>query len=199
MLMNSDQPKPNYDFITSVGKPPKRSFLTGNSKKQRIIIFLGGITILIIVTLIIGSVIGAANSKAGNNLIDLAAYQNELSRVIGIGATKSREAGLKNKAITAKYVLNSDYQLSARMIKARKIKIPKDFATRYSSTVTDKLLEDAEKANDFDAQYQAIYTEKLTNYKAKLAEIYPTLSPAEQVIIKQQNTDAKILLGESIE
>lgn len=197
--MNSDQPKPNYDFITSVGKPPKRSFLTGNSKKQRIIIFLGGITILIIVTLIIGSVIGAANSKAGNNLIDLAAYQNELSRVIGIGATKSREAGLKNKAITAKYVLNSDYQLSARMIKARKIKIPKDFATRYSSTVTDKLLEDAEKANDFDAQYQAIYTEKLTNYKAKLAEIYPTLSPAEQVIIKQQNTDAKILLGESIE
>lgn len=197
--MDPEKTQPNYDFIMNSGKTKKRFSFSGESKKQRIIVLLGGIVAVIVIMIIASSLLGASSKKSNENIVDLVSYQAELKRVIGLGTDRSRDVSLKNKAITAKFVLDSDNRISLNMMNARGIKAPKNLATRYSGTATDTLLDNAYKTNDFDAQYEAVYKEKLTNYKTKLADIYPTLNSKEQAIIKLQNQNAKILLGEPIE
>lgn len=193
LLMDSSQP--NFDFIMN---PSKGSNHGGSisSKKQRIIIFAGGIVLVLIATIIISSLISANTGKAGKAIVDLAAYQTELKRVIGLGNDKTRDATLHNKSITASYTLESDYQQTVKMLNARKIKPGKDFATKYAGQQTDQLLDAADKSNNFDAKYEEVFKEKLTKYKAKLAEVYPLLAPNEKQAIKSQSDHVKILLGE---
>jgi len=188
--------QPNYDFIMNSSKP-KGAGLTMASKKQRILVVIGGAIGLLVATLIIGGLLGSSANKSNNQLLDLVAYQSELKRVIALGTTRARSADTLNKAITASYTLDSDYQRSVSMVKARGIAAPKDLTARYAGKSSDTALDDAEKANAFDQKYEELYKEKLTNYKAKLSEVYQSLNPGEQVIVKSQSDNAKILLGES--
>ena len=153
---------------------------------------------MLIVSIIIGSLISAATGKAGNTVVDLAAYQTELRRIVSLGNDKVRDSTLRNKSLTATYTLESDLQLTNKMLAARGIKAPKNLATRYKSVTSDQTLDAAEKSNSYDTAYQQIYTEKLTKYKAKLSEVYPQLNAKEQVLIKQQSDHAKLLLGETL-
>ena len=191
--------QPNFDFIMNPGKGSRGGGANGSTKMKRIIVFLGGVVLLIILIMIGTSVIKANAGKASKSVVDLAAYQTELKRVIALGNDKTRDSTLHNKSLTASYTLESDYQLTVKMISARGIKPPKDLASRYAGKQSDQLLETADKANTFDAKYAEIYKEKLTKYKAKLSEIYPLLAPAEQKIVKQQSDHAKLLLGEPAE
>jgi hypothetical protein len=189
----------NYEFIMNAGNQPKRPMLALDSKKQRIVVFGAGIALLVIVLMIFANALSASSRKASDSLLDLAAYQTELTRIVTLGTQKTRDANVKNKAITASITLQSDYSDTAKMVNNRRVKIPKELATRYAGGTSDQLLDAADKANNFDAVYIELYTEKLTNYKNKLAEVFPNLSPNEQAVIKKQNQNAKILLGEPLE
>jgi hypothetical protein len=188
--------QPNFDFIMNPQKN-KGSDPT-NGKKQRIMVVVGGTLLLLVITIILANVLSAASGKANNQIVDLAAYQTELKRVIGLGQEKARSSTTKNKAVTASYALESDYQQTVTMMKNRGISPPKDFAARYAGTQSDTALDAADKANAFDEKYEEIYKEKLGNYKAKLAEIYPSLTQSEQVLIKKSSDNTKILLGEPV-
>lgn len=198
MVMNPE-PQPNFDFIMNPQKGSKSGGLAGVSKKQRIMVVVGGVLLLLVLTIIISSIISANTGRASKAVTDLAAYQTELKRVIGLGNDKARDAGLHNKSLTASYTLESDYQLTVKIMTSRGLKAPKDLDTRYSGTQSDQLLEAAEKSNTFDAKYEEIYKEKLTKYKTKLAETYPLLNTKEKAIIKEQSDHAKLLLGEATE
>ncbi len=195
MLMDS-QNQPNFDFIMNP-KTQKSSGRLINSKKQRIITVAVGLLVLLIITIVAGSFIKAIGGKSNDQVLDLVAFQSELKRVIALGSDRSRSAETKNKAMTATYTLESDYQQTIKIMNSRGIKAPKDLTARYAGTQTDQALDTADKANAFDQKYEEIYTEKLTKYKAKLSEVYPSLKPAEQAIVKKQSDNAKILLGES--
>lgn len=192
--MNSDHP--NFDFIMNPGK--QGAGYGADAKKRRIITVLVGVVIILTLTLIVGKVISSTANKSNEQLMDLVAYQAELKRVIGLGVEKSRSSTTKNKAITATYTLESDYQQTAGIIRAKGIKTPKNLTARYAGGTSDQELDTADKANAFDAKYEELYKQKLTNYKVKLADIYPNLSPSEQAIIKKQNENAKLLLGEPL-
>jgi len=190
------QNQPNFDFIMNP-ETQKNSGRLINSKKQRIITVAVGLLVLLIVTIIAGSVINAVTGKSNDQVLDLVAFQSELKRVIALGSDRSRSADTKNKSLTATYTLESDYQQTIKIMNARGIKAPKDLTARYAGTQTDQELDSADKANNFDAKYEEIYTEKLTKYKAKLSEVYPSLKPTEQAIVKKQSDNAKVLLGEA--
>lgn len=191
-----DPSQQNYDFIMNPGHSPKQSLLNGASMKQRIIA-VGILIVIVIILFSVGSSFLNSSANAGNDkIIDLAAYQSQLKSVIALGADKSRDSSLKNKAITAKYALESDYQTTANIIKKRGLKLPGDFATRYNTAALVQQLEAADKANNFDAEYSTMYTEKLGNYKTKLAEIYQGVAAPDQPTIKKFNENAKLLLGE---
>jgi hypothetical protein len=193
-----DSSQPNFDFIMNPSRGSRGAGFAAGSKKQRIIIFVGGVLLLLVVTIVIGSIISANTGKASKAVVDLAAYQTELQRVISLGSDKARDSNLHNKSLTASYTLLSDYQLTIKMMSARGIKPPKDLATKYAGKQTDQLLDTADKSNTFDVKYDEIYKEKLTKYKAKLAEVYPQLNPNEKVIVKLQSDHVKILLGEPV-
>lgn len=198
MVMNPDQPQPNFDFIMNPSKGSRGSGLAMTSKKQRIITVVGGLLLLLVLTIVISSAVSASTGKASKAVVDLGAYQTELKRIIALGNDKTRDSALHNKSLTATYTLESDYQLTVKMMNARGIKPPKDFAARYSSKQTDQLLDTADKSNTFDSEYDAIYKEKLSKYKVKLAEVYAVLNPQEKAIVKQQSDHAKVLLGEPL-
>jgi hypothetical protein len=188
---------PNFDFIMNSPKQ-KSGRLAMDSKKKRIMVVgIGAVTVLIVV-LVLKAIIGNVGGKSNNQVLDLAAYQYELKRVISLGNERARSSGTKNKALTASYTLESDYKLTVKIVNSRGIKPPKELTARYAGSQNDQALDAAEKANNFDTKYEEIYKEKLTNYKTKLAEIYPSLTPAEQALIKKQNDHAKLLLGEQI-
>jgi hypothetical protein len=198
MVMNPDQQQPNYDFIMNTSKGSKGMRGGAASKKQRIIVVIGGLLLVIILGIIASNVISATTGKASKAIIDLAAYQTELKRVIALGNEKTKDSTLRNNSLIATYTLESDYQQTVKIMKARGIKAPKDVATRYSNPKIDASLDTADKSNSFDAKYGEIYTQKLTNYKAKLSEVYPLLAPKEQAYIKAQNNHVKLLLGEKV-
>ncbi|MCA9347254.1 hypothetical protein KC930_01575 [Candidatus Saccharibacteria bacterium] len=193
--MNPQQP--DFDFIMNPQKH-KGAVGGGPSKKQRIMIFIGLVVIILAITIIIGSIISASANKSSNALVDLGAYQAELKRVIALGNDSVRDSKLHNNSLTASYTLESDYQTTMSLLKARGVNPPKDFATKYKGSSSDQAIENAKNANNVDAVYQQIYTEKLTNYKTKLSEVYSLLKPYEQAQIKQQSDHAKILLGETL-
>jgi hypothetical protein len=188
--------QPNFDFIMNPGK--NRGMGSSAGKKQRVVTVVGGVAVLLIATLLIGSLLNRAANKSNDQVLDLVAYQSELKRIIEIGVDKARSSDTKNKATTASYTLESDYQQTVKIVSSRGIEVPKDLTSRYASAQIDKDLDAAEKANEFDQKYGEIYKEKLTNYKSKLSEIYPALSPSEQVIIKKSSDNAKLLLGEPL-
>lgn len=193
--MNPDNP--NFDFIMN---PQKQSGgrLAMNSPKKRIMLVLSIFGALIVILVIGGAIIGSLGGKSNDQVLDLVAYQSELKRIIALGNDKARSSETKNKALTASLTLESDYQQTVKIVNARKIKTPKNLTARYAGTQSDQALDAADKANNFDAKYEELYKEKLTKYKAKLAEIYPSLSPAEKNIIKKSSDNAKLLLGEDI-
>jgi hypothetical protein len=195
MLMDS-QNQPNFDFIINP-ETQKGSGRLLNSKKQRIITVVVGIVVLLVVTMVASTVIKSISGKSNDQVLDLVAFQSELKRVIALGNDRSRSADTKNKALTATYTLESDYQQTLKIMNSRSIKAPKDLTARYAGNQSDQALDAAEKANNFDAKYEEIYAEKLTKYKAKLSEVYPSLKPAEQAIVKKQSDNAKALLGET--
>jgi hypothetical protein len=160
---------------------------------------IGAFGILIVVVVVGSAIIGNLGGKSNDQVLDLVAYQSELKRVIALGTDKARSSATKNKALTASLTLESDYQQTVKIVNSRKIKTPKNLTARYAGTQSDQALDTADKANNFDAKYDEIYTEKLTKYKAKLAEIYPSLTPAEKNIIKKSSDNAKLLLGEETE
>ena len=193
-----DQSHTNFDFIMNSGTGPKKSLLQANSPKQRAI-FVVIAVILLIILFVVGNALLSASSNAQNNkILDLAAYQSQLKSVIAIGAEKSRDENLRNKAITAKFTLESDYLATTTIIKNRGLKIPGDFTTRYSTASLVTQLEEADKQNNFDAEYGVMYTEKLGNYKAKLSEIYSGLAVNDQQTVAQFHTNVRLLLGESL-
>jgi len=188
---------PDYNFIMNP-ETQKGSGRLMNSKKKRIISVVVGILALLLVTIVLGSIIKSASGKSNNQVLDLIAFQSELKRVIALGNDRSRSSATKNKALTATYTLESDYQQSVKIMNSRGIKAPKDLTARYAGNQSDQALDTADKANAFDEKYEEIYAEKLAKYKTKLSEVYPSLKPAEQAIVKKQSDNAKILLGEQL-
>jgi hypothetical protein len=191
-------PTPDYGFIMDTGHAPKKGPLNLGSTKARIIAILGMGVGVIIVVVIGASIISALTNKSSKAVVDLLAYQSELKRVVALGIDKSRDSTTKNKAVTASFTLENDYQRTVKIVNSRRLKPSKVDLAKYSGTVTDKELDAADKANKFDDKYNEIYKEKLTKYRAKLSEVYPTLNPAEQKIIKTSSNNAKVLLGEPL-
>lgn len=192
----SDQP--DYDFILNPAKPPKRPLLNGSSMKQRILVVAGALLVIIVLLTIGSKLLGASAAKNNEALIDLAAYQTAMKTIISTGSKKARDEALRNKAITAQYTLESDLQQTSGVLKKRRVAVPKDFASRYKASEAVTLLEEADKANNFDSAYTDVYNEKMAKYKEKLTEVFGNVSSADQTMVRAHLGHVKILLGETV-
>lgn len=192
------QPAPSYDFILNPANPKRQVLFAPNSTGGKIGFIIGILTLLLVVLVGFNALVGASANRAANNLTDLVAYQTELGRIIRLNENKARDQELNTKSLTAGYMLQSHTNQTTALLKTRKVKVASKQLAKYSSKTSDTALNTAEQANNFDAVYTELYTEKLSSYKTKLSSVYPSLSPREKNIIKTQNTEIKTLLGEPV-
>lgn len=171
-------PPPNLDFILQSEQPKPKRF-GGRSKTQRVLIAVVIGIILIVIIFVFLSVMQSRSRRGSAELIDLAAYQTELSRVIEIGAKNGQSSVVLSGAQTARLTILSDLIRTKKMISSLNVKLVESDLTKYKTIDIDATLDAARTANNFDKVFSELIDEKYLGYKQKLSNVYNSQSSAK--------------------
>lgn len=166
---------PNLDFILQSEQPKPQRFSNGGKTQRLIVVVFAGI-ILIILAFVFLSIMRSSSRRGSAELIDLAAYQTELARVIDIGVKDSPDSSVQGIAQTGSLTITSDLIKTKKMIASKSAKIGKNDLAKYSTNSIDKDLDAAKTANNFDAVFTKLIDDKLGDYKLKLANTFAAQS-----------------------
>jgi len=176
----SPEQQQDFSFINQGNAQKRFSFGTPNSPKQRIVLIgasVGIVLILLIVAMIIINLFSVDNTK---KLTDLAAYQNEASRVMSLGAESAKDSALRTSAQTAASTLSTHAQKTVSIASKKGIKITDKQLQSLKSGQTDKQLESAKIANNYDEVFTKAYQEIISAYAIKLRNL--RLEESDKVI-----------------
>ena len=162
----------NLDFILKADQPKPSRFGGSNSKTQRIIVVVVAGIILVILGLVFLSIMQRSNRQGSAELIDLAAYQTELARVVDIGINSSPDSNVQAIAQTGSLTLLSDLTRTKKMIASKGVKLSESDLSKYFTKSIDADLDTAKTANNFDVVFIKLIDEKLGDYKLKLASVF---------------------------
>lgn len=113
-----------------------------------------------------------SSRQGAAELIDLAAYQTELARVIDIGVKNSPDSNTQGTARTASLTIISDLIRTKKMIASKSAKIGKNDLAKYLTNSIDTDLDSAKTANNFDTVFTKLLDDKLEDYKLRLASVF---------------------------
>ncbi len=189
----------SYDFIFNNPQPPKRglgSALSGNSKKQRIIIAVIGGVILIIVAMAAFSFITSSGKSSTQALIELAQEQTELVRVADTGVGKARSGATKNLAITTQLSLQTTQLDTIALLKKNGHKLGAKQLGLKQSAATDQQLTVAVASNTFDEIFTELLHKQLAAYRVSLQKVYKTATnKTEKQILQTSFNGVTLLIG----
>lgn len=192
--MSPQQPTPqNLDFILQTNQPKPRR-LNGGSKTQRILVVVATGVILVILAFVFLAIVQRSNRQGSAELVDLAAYQTELSRIIEIGVKNSPDSSIQGIARTSSLTLTSDLIRTKKMIASKNAKIGKSDLAKYVTKSIDADLQTAKTANNFDVVFTKLIDEKLSDYKLKLASVFVAQNDAKiREALRTFNDHAELL------
>lgn len=165
--MNPEQQQ-DYSFLTQNNGPKRMSFGSPNSQKQRIMlvgVIAGIVILLLVVGMILINIFSVDNTK---KLTDLAAYQTEASRIMSLGAESAKDSSLRVAAQTASSTFSTHTQKTIAIASKKSIKINDKQLQSLKSSATDKNLESAKIANNYDEVFKKAYQEIINAYLSKL-------------------------------
>lgn len=162
----------NLDFILQTEQPKPQRFGAGSSKTRRIIVVVVGAIFLLILAFVFLSLAQRGSRQGSAELVDLAAYQTELVRVVDIGVKNSPDSSVQGIARTASLTLTSDLGKTKNMIASKNVRLGESDLAKYVTSSIDTDLEAAKTANNFDAVFTKLIDEKLSDYKLRLANVY---------------------------
>jgi hypothetical protein len=163
----SDNP---YDFIMSSPQKQKKGFSGGF--KQRLIIVAGGGVILLIVAIILVSILGSSGKSGTENLISLAQQQNEIVRITEIAKSKATISITKNYAITTQLSVSSSQAQILEQLQKSGHKLKPAQLTLKQNSNTDKQLDNAATAGNFDKTFEEILQKELASYRIAVQNAY---------------------------
>lgn len=183
-----------YDFIMSPQQKSGRGF-NGNFK-QRLIIVAGGGLLLLIAAIIFISVIGSSGKSGTDSLISLAQQQNEIVRVAELAESKATDSATKNFAVTTQLsVKSAQTQVLAQLGKSGHKLKPDQLALKQNGD-TDKQLDNAATAGNFDKTFEELMQKELAKYRTALQSAYTNASSTnERQLLEASFTSASNLLG----
>lgn len=171
-----------YDFIMNTGadqkKPGVFNLPSGNSTKQRMLIFGGGLFALIIIGVLLLSLLGGSGKSNSETLLSLAQTQTELIRVADLA---SKEPTVRNEATrvlaanTSLSVTSTKNQVVSMITKSGKKVGAKQLALSLN-TKTDSELKTATENNQYDEVVVGILTSGLKSYRNQLKTTYDSVS-----------------------
>lgn len=165
--MNPEQHQ-DYSFINQSNNSKRFSFGSPNSTKQRVVL-VGAtaaiVLILVIVAMIVVNIFSVDNTK---KLTDLAAYQNEASRVMRLGAESANDSKLRIYAQTASSTFASHANKTVAIASKKGIKVTDKQLQSLQKETIDKQLESAKIANKYDEVFTKAYQDIIGAYTNKL-------------------------------
>jgi len=189
-----------YDFIFSSNQQPKRglsTMLSGNSKKQRVIIALFGSVVFIIMATVAFSLITSSGKSSTQALIELAQEQTELVRVTDTGVSKARSSAAKNLAITTRLSVHTSQLDTIALLKKSGHKLGVKQLGLKQSAQTDQQLSAAVTNNTFDEVFTELLHEQLVAYRASLQKIYKaTTNKTKKQILQTSFNGVGLLIGD---
>lgn len=184
---------PNLDFILQSEQPKPKRFGRGDKTQRILLVTIVGIVLVILVFVFL-TFVRSGSRRGSAELIDLAAYQTELARVMDIGVKDSSDSSVQGVAQTGSLTITSDLIRTKKMIASKSAKIGKNDLGKYVTKSIDADLEAAKTANEFDAVFTALIDEKLGDYKTRLASVFAAQSDAKiQNTLRNFKSNAELL------
>lgn len=188
-----------YDFILSPAKPPKKSFgLGGGNSPMKLLLFVvGGVFLLMIVTVLVLNALSGGTNANKADLTALAQTQNEISRVSQAATTNAVQQTTKNLAITIEFSMDTEQKRTTDYLSSKGTKVSaKDLKLKQNAT-TDQQLSSAKTTSTYDLTYAQIMQTQLTDYSNSLKALYnKTKSKAEQNLLSDFYTQTQLLISQ---
>jgi flagellar basal body-associated protein FliL len=165
------QPNKNpYEFITNPQTSSKKSLLSGNDTKTRIIIVTVIALITLMVMLIGYNLLFAGKKSFAEEMVKPAAQQADLIALTTIGAEKVRDSKANKIMTTASAVIQSQNQKTLVILKNNGVN-SKSIA-QLQDKKYEELLAGAEASGNFEQTYAGIYQNRLDEYANSLKVAY---------------------------
>jgi predicted metalloprotease len=185
-----------YAFLFEEQKKSKKFRVpSGGSRNQRIILVVGVVIIVMFLAFVVMTILGQAGQNNRQQLMSIAQQQAEVIRVADIGATKARDAQIRNLAKTTSQSLTSNQTALLAEYKKNGLKLgTKELAANKSAT-TDTLLNNADQSNNFDTIFMQELKKELSAYQSNVKTAYDsTQNTGTKAALSQAYTQAGILL-----
>lgn len=153
--------------------------------KKRGIIMILFVSTVVLLAIIIGAFFFSLGGQKNSDLVELAAWQTELSRVVDIGLKDGDDPQIKAEAATMKSFIASDLQATTGYLASTGAQLKRERLVVYQNPQTTSTLSDAKQQNRFDEEYQRIINTTISNYKSSLQRALDTTSgPKRQQILE---------------
>lgn len=159
-----------YDFLQTPA-PQKSGFLTGNSKRKRMLIVGIGVLLLVIIASVMISVFQNANKPNTEQLLVVLQDQQEIIRIAEIGSSKAKGSDTLNYSTTVLQTVRSD-QKSLQEALGKNFKVSSKILAAKQSKKTDEQLTAAEQTNRLDETVKEILEKHIKTYRTNLRAAY---------------------------
>lgn len=188
-------PEQAYDFITNPPAQPRNRFSLGSSSLAvRIMLFSGGLLVLLVGFVVIKNVLSGSSSLPG--IVTVAQDQQAILHVLdGAGQQNDLSSSSQNFIATANLTLNSSQSDTIGYLSKNGHKLNKKEIGLKISSSTDAQLQSAQTAGTYDSTFKQVMTAKLNAYVTDLQSAYTqTDGPVGQSLLSDQYDQAKLLL-----
>ena len=164
--MNPNQP--DYNFILKGSTVKASGGLAPKTQKQRLMLvgfIAGSVLLLIIGAMIIVSLLSVDDTK---KFTDLATTQNEIQRIMDLGAAGASSSSVKSIAQSASSTIASHKKRTMSIGSKKGVKISDKQLIGTKSTEPDNVLLAAKNTDNYDEVFMKIYQQELAAYSKKL-------------------------------
>jgi uncharacterized membrane-anchored protein YhcB (DUF1043 family) len=178
----------NYNFITQQGTASS----TGGSQKQRIIVAIIGLVILLLVGIIFYSLVFGSQKTNAQILLPVGAAQADILELTKEGSKDARTSKLLNTNSTTALVISTHSSQTLGLIGKDASKQIAPFQNKEFT----KALDDARQAGNFDSTYESILSTRLDLYQQTLMTAFSEITdPSVKKTIEQQYSQVSTLRG----
>ncbi len=185
-----------YGFIMDTQhQPQKKPLGSQNSLKTRIFVAAGAAFALLIIFVLVNALVFNKKDPSAVLLINIAAEQQEISRLSEIGIKGATDPTTKNYVETIKLsIMTQQQDLSAYLAKNNVKTLPIELAAKKDTRVDD-LLTAATKSNRFNETFDEQIRKNLAEYKTDVEKGYNNASnPTSKALLKKAfNSTAELL------
>ncbi len=185
-----------YEFIMSSNQKPKHSFNIGGgqSPAMRLLLIIGGITVIVIIVgIIIASLV--PTSVPTENLKSIVQRQAEIARVASLGESQAANQSTKNHAYTIDLSISSDETKLVDFLASNGTSMNDKTISLLKDTQTDTALADAKTTGTYDTSLEQTLAAQLKSYLSEVKSTYESASNTElKGILQTMYTNGTLLL-----